>query len=97
MANIRGLKKDIDFLVSQVVIDCFQYINHFEKADKKTAYKIIEDVLGLRSELRKRANHPDGKDNPALVKKHFSAIGKDLLKGWDKAYEKLGKLVEKGE
>ncbi len=97
MANIRGIKKDIDFLTSQVVVDCFQYIKHFEKADEKAAYKIVESVMGLRSELRKRANHPDGKDNPVLIKKHFSAIGKDLLSGCDKAYEKLGKLIEKGE
>ena len=96
MANVRGIKKDIDYLVSQVVVDCFQYINHFKGADKKAAYKIIEDVLGLRSKLRARTNHPDGKDNPSLVKKHFKAIGKDLLAGCDKAYEKLGKLVDKG-
>ncbi|MGQ8337316.1 hypothetical protein ACUNWD_12265 [Sunxiuqinia sp. A32] len=96
MANIRSLKKDIDYLVSQVVIDCFQYINHFEKADKDQAYEIIKEVLRLNQELRQRTNHPDGKDNPALVKKYYNKIGKDLLEGCDKAYQKLGKLVEKG-
>ena len=95
MANVRGIKKDIDFLVSQVVVDCFQYINHFEKANKDAAYKIVERVMGLRTDLRMRANHPDGKDNPALVKKHYQAIAKDLLEGCDKAYAELGKLVDK--
>ncbi len=97
MANVRGIKKDIDFLTSQVVVDCFQYIKHFEKANKKAAYKIVEDVVGLRSELRKRVNHPDGKDNPALVKKFYNSVGKELLVGCDKAYVKLGKLVDKSE
>lgn len=97
MANVRGIKKDIDFLVSQVVVDCFQYINHFENADKEAAYKIVEGIMQLRSQLRQRASRPDGKDNPSLVKKHFNLVGKDLLGGCDKAYADLGKLVGKGE
>ena len=95
MANIRQIKKNIDFSTSQVVVDCFQYIKHVEKADEKAAYKIIKDILGLRADLRKRVNHPDSKDNSVPVKKHFNTIGKDLLEGCDKAYEKLGQLVGK--
>lgn len=95
MANIKNLKKDIDYLVSMVVVDCLQYVNYFENADINAANKIIENILVLRSNLRKRTSHPDGKNNPKLIKSHFQKIGKDLMTACDKAYEELGKLIEK--
>ena len=95
MASIRDLKKDVDYLVSMVVVDCFQYTNYFENADKEGAYKIVENIMVKHSDLRKRINHPDGKDNPKLIKRHFQKIGQDLLAVCDNAYGELALLVEK--
>ena len=95
MASVRDLKKDIDYLVSLVVVDCFQYINYFENADKEAAYKIVETIMADRRALRQRVNHPDGKDDRKLARKHFHKIGEDLMKACDQAYVDLGKLVEK--
>lgn len=95
MASIRDLKKDIDYLVSMVVVDCFQYANYFENADKEAAYKIVQNIMGKHADLRRRINHPDGKDNPKLVKKHFRKIGEDLLVVCDEAYADLANLLEK--
>ena len=95
MASIRDLKKDIDYLVSLVVVDCFQYVTYFDNADKEAAYKIVENILAERNELRKRANHPDGKDNPKLVKKFYHKVAEDLMKACDKAYAELGALIDK--
>jgi hypothetical protein len=94
MASIRHLKKDIDYLVSQVVIDCFLY-NRFEGAQKEASYKIVEEILNLGGELRKRINHTDDASDPKALKNHYRLIGQDLLAGCDKAYNKLGKLTEK--
>ena len=95
MASVRNLKKDIDYLTSLVFVDCLQYISYFENADKKAATKIVEKLIASRNDLRKRVNHPDGKDNPALVKAYYDKIAHDLMDVCDKAYEELGKLVEK--
>ena len=95
MANVRNLKKDIDYLVSLFVVDCFQYINYFEDADKEAAYKIVEKILVAHNDLRKRVNHPDGKDNPAIIRNYYREVSKDLMITCDKAYEELGQLVEK--
>ena len=95
MASVRDLKKDIDYLVSLVVVDCFQYISYFDQADKDAAFKIIQDVMSKRSDLRIRVNHPDGKENSAIIKQFYKKIGKDLLTSCDEAYAELGKLVEK--
>ena len=96
MANIRSLKKDIDYLTGQLVMDCLMSIHLSEVSNKESAYDIIGDVLILRNELRNRTNHPDGKDNKAIVKSFYHQIGKDLVEGCDKGYEKLGKLMEQG-
>lgn len=93
MANLRELKKDIDFLCEQVVLDCFDYIYNTTGADKEGAFEIIGEALVLRNKLRQRANHPDGKDNSALTRKYFHQVAKDLVEGCDLCYDKLGKLV----
>ncbi|MFV0377164.1 MAG: hypothetical protein ACK5JD_07670 [Mangrovibacterium sp.] len=93
MANLRNLKKDIDFLCEQVVLDCFDYIYNAAGADTEGAYEIIGEVLVLRNQLRNRSNHPDGKDNPGLVKKFYRQLGKELVEGCDQCYNKLAKLV----
>ncbi|WP_321289536.1 hypothetical protein [uncultured Sunxiuqinia sp.] len=95
MASVRDLKKDIDYLVSLVVVDSFQYINAFENADKEAAFKIVNEIMTKRKDLISRVNHPDGKDNPKLIKSHYQSIGKDLLVACDEAYAKLAKLIDK--
>lgn len=92
MAKLKNLKKDIDFLVGQVVLDCFEYIHLTVDADTEGAYSIVGEVLVLRNQLRNRVNHPDGKDNPALTKQFYKKIGKELVEGCDQCYEKLAKL-----
>jgi hypothetical protein len=51
MANKRNLKKDVDFLVSEVVSDCYTFmlINGDKNRDK--ALSIIEGMLEKRNEL----------------------------------------------
>jgi len=93
MANLRDLKKDIDYLVGQVVMDCFEYIYKTDGADVEDAYQIVGDVLVLRSQLRKRANHPGGRDNRKFIKNHYMQIAKDLVEGCDSCYNKLGALT----
>lgn len=95
MASIRQLKKDIDSLVSQVVIDCFLYERFSEDASEEAVQKIMEDILVLGGELRKRINQRDEFKDPKVLKAHCRAIGRDLLAGCDAAYTKLRKLTGK--
>ncbi|MCF8363239.1 MAG: hypothetical protein K9G70_11530 [Prolixibacteraceae bacterium] len=93
MANKRELKKDIRFLTEQVIMDALEVAALFDKdEDKKKALDIIIELTERHNSLLSRANHPDGKDNPKLVKKHYNTIISDLLDSCNDAYEKLGKL-----
>lgn len=93
MASIRRLKKDVDYLVSELVIDCFSYVNLHTKAKKDQAFKIIEEAVALRNKVRDLANHPDGKENRGLVKKHYRETIEKLVKGIEDGYAALEKLT----
>lgn len=93
MANKRELKKDIRFLTEQVIMDALEVATSFDKdEDKKKVLDIIIELTQKHNELLSRANNPDGKDNPKLVKQHYNKIISDLLDSCNDAYEELGKI-----
>ncbi|TNF43583.1 MAG: hypothetical protein EP310_04395 [Bacteroidetes bacterium] len=95
MASVKDLKKDIDVLMSLVLNDCFSVLEHNSKVDSEAILKIAGDVIRKHRELRIRANHPDGKENPKLVKIFYSTLISDALKEADSALESLSAEVKK--
>jgi hypothetical protein len=95
MASVRNIKKDIDVVMSLALGDCFYVLEHNEKVDKKAIMEIAGEIIKNHRELRLRVNHPDGKDNPKLVKKYYQKIVADLLSSADSALEKLSSEVKK--
>lgn len=55
---------------------------------------IIKDTIIARNNLIARVNHPDGKDNPKMVKAHYKAIFNDLIKNVDESFTKLSTLIK---
>lgn len=94
MASIKTLKKDINLLLSLVLNDCFYIVETNEKADKEKIMAIASEVLSKHKELRKRVNHPDGKNNPKLVKKYYNSIVTELLQTVDKSLESLAEAAK---
>jgi len=95
MASRRDLKKDIDYLVFEVISDCFilQGIHPDHKSEELSA--IISDAVNLRNDLIARVNNPDGKDNPKIIKSYYKMVSKDLLTGVDSLFTRLSKLTKK--
>ncbi|MCE5346587.1 MAG: hypothetical protein LLG13_09920 [Bacteroidales bacterium] len=93
MASVRGLKKDIDYLVFEVISDCFVYsrIHSDNQSDELSA--IISDAVNFRNDLISRVNNPDGKDNPKIIKAYYKSVEKDLLTGVDKLFSRLSALT----
>ena len=91
MANRRDLKKDINFLTTEIVSEC--YIKHLlTNTDEKAVSELITEALSNGDEFLKRVNHPDGKPNPKLVKKYYSHLRRELIEKSNATLEKLGKL-----
>ena len=95
MASVRDLKKDIDYLIYEVISDCFVFsgIHPDDKSDELSA--MISDAVDFRNDLIARVNNPDGKDNPKIVKAYYKAVEKDLLTGVDKLFDRLSALTKK--
>ncbi len=95
MASIRELKKDIDYLIFEVISDCFVFskLHSDIKSDELSA--IISDAVDFRNDLIARVNNPDGKDNPKIVRAYYKAVQKDLLTGVDKLFSRLSLLTKK--
>ena len=95
MASKRDLKKDIDMLMSMVLNDCFYILEYNKKVDAQAVMKIAESIVVQHREFRKRVNHPDGKDNPKLVRKYYNDLAADVLAAADEAFEALSEEVKK--
>lgn len=97
MASLRNLKKDIDYLVFEVLSDCFIFssIHPDNKTDELSA--IISDAVSFRNDLIARVNNPDGKDNPKILKSYYKTVEKDLITDVDKLFDRLSSLSKKKE
>jgi len=92
MASLRDLKKDIDYLMYEVISDCFVYQGIHPDHKTEELQTIINDAVNLRNDLIARVNNPDGKDNPKIVKAYYQAVKKDLTDGADKFFSRLSAL-----
>jgi hypothetical protein len=95
MASVRVLKKDIDFLVFEVISDCFTYSGLHPDNQTDEVSAIISDAVNFRNDLIARVNNPDGKDNPKILKAYYKAVEKDLLTGVDKLFDRLSSVSVK--
>ena len=95
MASVRELKKDIDYLVFEVISDCFVYSNIHPDNKSDELSKLISDAVEFRNDLIARVNNPDGKDNPKIVKAYYKTVEKDLITGVDRLFERLSALSSK--
>ena len=95
MASVRELKKDIDYLIYEVISDCFVFSGLHPEMQSDELSAIISDAVDFRNDLIARVNNPDGKDNPKIVKAYYKSVEKDLLTGVDKLFSRLSEMTKK--
>lgn len=88
MANIRDLKKDINYVLGDIIGAVSDWQNENPDKDKKNSEKIIDEVIGTFDELIAKVNASDV-DNK---KQHFKAIGAELEEKGQKLIDKLNAL-----
>lgn len=94
MASLRNLKRDIDYLVNEVVTDGYLAL-YFRPKSSDAVVAIIQDAVTLRNDLYERANSPLEKKNKTLVHKHYAALRRDMFSGVDKLFVRLSEVGEK--
>lgn len=94
MAKLRNLKKDVDYLVSEVLSDCYTFAYLYPEK-KENAMTIINSAIEFRNQIFERANKPDGKADKKLVRNHYKNINKDMLTGIDNLFKQISELSKK--
>lgn len=94
MANKKNLKKDVDFLVSEVVSDCYTFMLIHGEKNRDKALSIVETMLEKRNELITRINNPENKHDAKAVKAHYKAIQEDLMVAVDDCFTKLSEITK---
>lgn len=95
MANLRGIKKDIAYLVGEVISNANLAFYFQGEAAQKPLCEVIEKSIDLHNNLIERANHPAEKHNSKLVRKHYSAIKTDLMVGVDGLFNDISTICSK--
>jgi len=93
MASRRMLKKDIDYLVSEVISNCYACLYFHPEKNEDEIYKIIEEAVDVRNGLFDRIK-PAEKNNRSLVRKHYAALRNDMFVSVDDLFEKLSKACK---
>lgn len=92
MASLRGIKKDIDYLVDEVVSDCYLAF-YFHPDKQESVIGIMEGALAMRNELFEMVNNPAEKHNHSLVKKHYAFVRNEMMTRVDALFDKLSEVV----
>ncbi|MFI3267017.1 MAG: hypothetical protein R3Y15_07700 [Rikenellaceae bacterium] len=91
MASLRTIKKDVDFIVNEVVGDCYVSL-YFNRSKQAEIVTIMEGAIDLRNDLFQKINNPAEKHNKRLVKKHYIQVRQELANGIDSLFEKLSSV-----
>ena len=57
MANLRNLKKEIDYRLEEVVFDCDMAIC-FQPSKEKEIFEVMQEAVGVRNDLFAKAMNP---------------------------------------
>ncbi len=93
MASVRMIKKDIDYLVGEVISDCYMTL-YFHPAKQAGVVAIMQQAVELRNKLFTAANNPVEKNNPSLVRKHYAGVRRELMQSIDELFVKLSDLCK---
>lgn len=93
MANLRTLKKEIDYCLEEVVFDCDMAIC-FQPSKEKEIFELMQEAVSVRNNLFSKAMNPAEPHNASLVRKHYAALRAEMNEVFGQLFEKLSKINE---
>ena len=93
MANLRYLKKEIDYRLEEVVFDCDMAIC-FQPSKETEIFEVMQEAVGVRNDLFAKVMNPAEPHNPSLVRKHYAALRTEIDDAFGKLFEKQSKISD---
>mgnify|MGYP003309592163 FL=1 len=94
MANLRTLKKEIDYCLEELVFDCDMAIC-FQPSKEQEIFDLMRQAVELRNAMMKKVNTPAEPHNRSLVRKHYAALRVELDNEFEKLFEALSEINNK--
>ncbi|MBQ2023829.1 MAG: hypothetical protein IIW50_04315 [Alistipes sp.] len=91
MANLRVLKKEIDYRLEELVFDCDMAI-YFQPAKDKEIFAVMQEGVELRNALYTKVNNPTEPHNASLVRKYYAALRQEIVNSFGELFEKLSQI-----
>ena len=88
MASIKNLKKDINYVLGDIIEECYTWEILNPKADKKETEVIIDEAIEAFDTLVEKVNAKNVDNSKA----HFKSINSELEQTANKLIEKINKL-----
>ncbi len=88
MASIKNLKKDINYVLGDIIEECYTWELLNPKADPKGAEAIIDEAITAFDALITHVNSNDVENK----KSHYKSINSELEKTANKLIKKINKL-----
>lgn len=80
MASIKNLKKDINFLTSELIDECLIYKMFHPKTDENKISSTIEKIVEKRNNLIYNVIHLKEKKESESVKNYYKSIYQEIEK-----------------
>lgn len=93
MANLRQLKKEIDYRLEEVVFDCDMAIC-FQPKKEEAIFSVMQEAVAVRNDLFTKVNNPAEPHNASLVRKHYAALRREMETVFGELFEKLSVINE---
>lgn len=91
MANLRQLKKEIDYILEEVVFDCDMAMC-FQPSKEKEIFEVMQEAVAVRNNLYSKAMNPAEPHNRSLVRKHYAALRAEMNDAFGALFEKLSAI-----
>lgn len=94
MASKKNFKKDINFLIDEVVGTCLMHQTLNKGKKDKELDEIINEMLIYREELLEKVNNPKMEEAEKTVRTYYRSLYSDLLKKVNDTFDKLNAMTE---
>lgn len=91
MANLRDLKKEIDYRLEEIVFDCDMAIC-FQPSKEKEIFELMQQAVEVRNGLYTKANNPAEPHNRSLVRRHYAALRREIAESFEKLFARLSEV-----
>jgi hypothetical protein len=78
MASIKNLKKNINYLASEIITEAYIRKILFDGIKEDDFKKVVSDAIEFRNELIAKANHHNKKDSTRKAKVYFQNVRQEM-------------------